>query len=90
MTHARQFLTGALLAALVLVIFLRGVGAQGPKSKDRNGPLVADHAQQALIKLSGEDLGPEEGAEAMDWWRASKRWETWAGQQPSAQGESAS
>ena len=74
---------------------VRAIGYKGsPLYKElaaalRDEPLVAEHARQALVKLSGEDLGPPEGAGAMDWYRASKRWEKWADQQPSAKAETA-
>jgi len=55
----------------------------------RDKPMVADHAHQALVKLTGEDFGPTENAPAMDWYRASKRWEDWAEQQESSNAERA-
>ena len=51
----------------------------------RDEPMVADYAHQVLVKLSGEDFGPAPGSPAMEWYRASKRWEEWADRQPPAQ-----
>ncbi|HET6880334.1 MAG TPA: hypothetical protein VFI31_09275 [Pirellulales bacterium] len=44
--------------------------------KDRDAT-VALNAQQSLIKLSGEDLGPAEGASYAERFAASKRWRLW-------------
>ena len=39
--------------------------------------LVAKNAHDVLVKMSGEDYGPAEGASGMQWFHASKRWEAW-------------
>jgi hypothetical protein len=43
-------------------------------------PLVAAEAHATLVKLSGQDLGPKQGAPFAEWYTASKRWEQWIGQ----------
>lgn len=37
--------------------------------------LVATNAKAALVKLTGEDLGPEDGAPFTQWFAAKQRWE---------------
>lgn len=63
---------------------VRAIGYKGsPLYKElaaamRDKQMVAEYAHQALVKLSGEDLGPSSNAAGMQWYRASKRWEDWA------------
>lgn len=40
-------------------------------------PAAAAEAKATLVKLSGEDFGPAEGAKGVEWYEASKRWEKW-------------
>ena len=44
--------------------------------RDRS-PVAAAEAKATLVKLSGEDFGPPEGAKGIEWYEASKRWEKW-------------
>ena len=39
--------------------------------------LVAQNSRDVLVKMLGEDFGPEDGAPGIEWFQASKRWEKW-------------
>ena len=45
-------------------------------------PAAAAEAKATLVKLSGEDFGPPEGAKGIEWYDASKRWEKWLQEKP--------
>jgi hypothetical protein len=52
---------------------------------DKN-PLVAANAHQSLVKLSGEDLGPADGAKFAERFTASKRWTRWIDERHATRG----